>query len=217
MGIRAKDLFWKLWWNTPWCKVNRVMKNRWARRKFDYDKNKDISIIATNCIGGELYSVLGLQFTSPFINCSLARNDFVKLAINFNEYMNGELQDFFYNARGEISCYLSAESLDPIVIAWPHDNSEECITNNFKKRRKRINYDKLVFITEDNGLTNESYEKFDKLQAYKKIVIADRNCDKKYDFIEKLQVDDVKGLQYKSLSGVFRFQKIWDFIEWFNR
>lgn len=217
MSSKPKELFWKVWWNTPWCVINRNCKIRNARKNFDYDKNKDISIIATNCIGGEIYSVLGLQFTSPFINCSLARNDFVRLAANFREYMGGELKDFFYNARGELSCYLSCDGLEPLAISWPHDNSKESIVKNFEKRSKRVNYDKLVFITDDIGLKEESYEIFENIQAYKKVIISSAQCDKEYDFIEKLNRDTVQGLQYKMLSGVFRFQKIWDFVKWFNR
>ena len=217
MSSKPKELFWKIWWNTPWCTVNRNYKIRNARKSFDYDKNKDISIVAANCIGGEIYSVLGLQFTSPFINCCLGRNDFVKLAANFREYMNGELKDFFYNSRGELSCYLSCDGLKPLAISWPHDDSEECVVKNFKKRSERINYDKLVFITDNSGLSEESYEMFEKVRAYKKAVICGRNCDKNYDFIEKPDRDTVRGLQYKLLSGVFRFQNIWNFVEWFNR
>lgn len=75
---KLRELFWKIWWNTPWCIINRNKKKRSARNSFDYDKNSNISIVAANCIGGEIYSVLGLQFSSPFINCSMKRNDFVK-------------------------------------------------------------------------------------------------------------------------------------------
>lgn len=217
MKSKIRELFWKIWWNTPWCIINRNAKMHKARKSFDYEKNKDISIVATNCIGGELYSVLGLKFTSPFINCSIKRNEFVLLASRFPEYMHGELKDFFRNQRGELTCRLSAEGLPPIEMAWPHDHSPEQIVQNFEKRKSRINYDKLVFITDDVGLSDESYQLFDELSAYKKVIISSAVCDKNYDFIEKLQADTARGLQYKTLSGIFRFQKLWDFVAWFNK
>ena len=217
MKSQLRELFWKVWWNTPWCVINRNAKVRQARKVFDYEKNKDISIIAANCIGGELYSVLGLQFTSPFINCSIERNNFVILASQFSAYMQGEIRDFFRNQRGELTCRLFAEGLTPIEIAWPHDQDPEQIIRNFEKRRARINYEKLVFITDDIGLSDESYQLFDKLAAYKKVIISTGFCDRNYDFIEKLKVNSARGLQYKTLSGIFRFQVLWDFVSWFNK
>lgn len=217
MKSKLRALFWKIWWNMPWCVINRNVKMRQARKLFDYKKNKNISIVAANCIGGELYSVLGLQFTTPFINCSIGRNDFVILARHFSAYMQGEIKDFFRNQRSELTCRLSAEGLPPIEISWPHDEEPEQVVRNFEKRRSRINYEKLVFITDDDGLSDESYQFFAELSAYKKAVISSRFCDRKHDFIEKLEVDSARGLQYKTLSGIFRFQKVWDFVAWFNK
>lgn len=116
-----------------------------------------MSIVAANCIGGELYSVLGLKFTSPFINCSLGRNDFILMTKHFSEYMQGEIKDFFRNQRGEPTCRLISDGLQPIEIAWPHDEDAEQVVQKFEKRKARINYDKLVFITDDDGLSDESY------------------------------------------------------------
>lgn len=217
MNRKIRELFWKVWWNTPWCIINRNKVQKSIRRNFDYEKNSNISIIATNCIGGELYSVLGLRFNSPFINCSMNRNDLVKLAVDFSAYMKGELRDFTCNERGELTCFLCANGLEPIKIAWPHDSSVEYVVDKFKERVKRINYEKLVFITDDNGLFDESYELFDKVSAYKKIILSSNKCNKEYDFIEKLNVESVRGLQYKNLKGYFVFCEIWNFVEWFNK
>ena len=217
MNRILRELFWKIWWNTPWCAINRKFKSYKARKNFDFDKNKDISIIAVNCVGGELYSILGLKFTSPLINSSLGRNDFALLAANFNEYMQGDLTDFFYNKRNELSCYLTSGNLKPLEIGWPHDHSEEEVVEKFMRRVKRINYEKLVFITDEIDMTDESYELFNSVNSFKKVVVAGKKCKKDYDFIEKINVDSVQGWQYKKLSGIFRFQTMWNFVDWFNK
>lgn len=131
--------------------------------------------------------------------------------------MQGEIKDFFRNQRGELTCRLISDGLQPIEIAWPHDEDAEQVVQKFEKRKARINYDKLVFITDDDGLSDESYSMFEEVSAYKKTIVSSRTCDKPYDFIERLQTDSAHGLQYKTLGGIFRFQKNWDFVTWFNK
>ena len=213
-----RELFWKVWWRSPWCSIKRHRLERKARESFDYEKNKDISIIAVNCIGGELYSILGLKFTSPLINSSLKRDDFVLMATNFEAYMKGHLDRFFYNSTDDLCCYLVPEGdLPPVVISWPHDHDKQIVIDNFNKRRARINYDKLVFITDSDGLSDDSYELFRQVKGFKKVILTHASNPRTDDFIEKLNVDSAVGLQYKKLSGIFRFQEIWDFVSWFNK
>ena len=218
LKTHARELFWKVWWNSPWCTAKRNKLSKKAREAFDYEKNKDISIIAVNCIGGELYSVLGLKFTSPFINSSLNRNDFVIMAANFDAYMKGKLDRFFYNATNDLSCYLIPDGdLPPVCIAWPHDHDKETVIANFNKRKERINYDKLVFITDTDGVTDESYELYHKVGGFKKVMLTPVSNPRVDSYLEKVNVDTIVGFQYKKLSGVFRFQEIWDFVSWFNK
>lgn len=63
--------------------VNRKLKTiSWRRR----NKNVNPTIISQNCIGGVIYSDLGLKFSSPTINMFIEDNDFVKLAENPRQY-----------------------------------------------------------------------------------------------------------------------------------
>lgn len=60
-----KDYIWDFWFQLPKCRRERERYERGARETFDYDKNADMSLITTNCLGGEIYHILGLQFRTP--------------------------------------------------------------------------------------------------------------------------------------------------------
>lgn len=49
----------------------------WIRRFFRKRKvkNQNVTIIASNCIGGMVYHDLGLKFNSPFINLWITPKD----------------------------------------------------------------------------------------------------------------------------------------------
>lgn len=63
---------------------------------FDFEKyislrENPISIISNDCFGGILYHYLNLEFSSPFINCAIAPDDFLLLANSLEGYMKQPL------------------------------------------------------------------------------------------------------------------------------
>lgn len=54
-------------------------------------KNKDFTILCSNCIGGEIYNLLGEQFLSPTINMWQDQSDFIKFALNPQYYLEQPL------------------------------------------------------------------------------------------------------------------------------
>lgn len=88
------DRIWKLYFFLPHCVYN-IKKNRSkANDRFDRVKNENISIIATNCVGGEIYSILKMKFCSPFINTSMSRKDFIQMCSNLRSYMNSKFEPY---------------------------------------------------------------------------------------------------------------------------
>lgn len=73
---KIKTYIWK------WKHEKRNIENR--KRL----KNKEISIISTNCIGGVLSHDLGLQFKSPTVNLFFRAEDFIKFCENLEYYMS---------------------------------------------------------------------------------------------------------------------------------
>ena len=68
----------------------RIAAQRKLHRKIMQKRNKnmDFTIIAQNCIGGVIYSDLGLQFLSPTINMFIEDENFVKLVENLEYYFS---------------------------------------------------------------------------------------------------------------------------------
>lgn len=79
------------------CRIKKIKKSyrKILRLKIDYNnrkrlKNKNFTIISSNCIGGVLYHELGLKFLSPTINMYLRPNEFIKFCQNMRYYLSCE-------------------------------------------------------------------------------------------------------------------------------
>lgn len=92
-----QDKLFKIYTKLPHCMVYRKRHISDVRSRFNYDELSDISIFSANCIGGELYYLLGLKFTSPLINISISRNQFITLCSNLKEYLNQPISVSFRN------------------------------------------------------------------------------------------------------------------------
>ena len=83
-----QDKIFRLYTKLPHCIICRRRHIKDVRSRFNYDELSDVSIFAANCIGGELYYLLGLKFQSPLINISINRDQFIVLCANLKEYLS---------------------------------------------------------------------------------------------------------------------------------
>lgn len=178
-------------------------------------KDKDLSIIATNCIGGEIYHILGWQFCSPFINSSMGRRSFIKMACHFNEYMQAPYR-LERAAKGNgLVLVLEPKCLPEIPIRFPHDVDAEVVKSNWERRLKRINYEKLVFICDDRGLDLSDYEAYDSVKAYKKVMLTSKEIG--YAWATALPPRGGAGASnYNNKDfflGVWNFEKVWNYYD----
>ena len=104
------------------------------RRKL---KNKDFTIICSNCIGGIIYNRLGLQFRSPTINMWMHQHDCIRLMKDLREYMNADLE--FIDSKYSYP----VAKLKDITLYFNHCDTEEEARNDWNRRKQRINYDNL--------------------------------------------------------------------------
>ena len=76
------------------CIFNEIKEREWRlykRRKYKRLKNKEFTIIGSNCTGAFMYYDLGLKYLTPTVNLMIEMNDFVKMAGNLEWYMKQEL------------------------------------------------------------------------------------------------------------------------------
>ena len=91
----------------------------------------------------------------------------------------------------------------------------------FERRKKRIHYDKLIFITDDQGMDDASYERFDELQAWRKICFTAKNRSAQYPWCYQLKIysDREKTGHYNDKdwrNGLWMFIRYFDFVTFLN-
>ncbi len=175
-------------------------------------RNKDFSIISSNCIGGVMYHDLGLKFTSPTVNLFFYPEDFLKYVQNLKYYNTLELED-----ATEESAYPIGK-LEDIKIHFLHYNSFEEAKIMWDRRKQRINYNKLfIIMTDQNGCELEHIKLFEQL-PYQKVFFA----NKKLDFSSCFYI---RGFEKEScLGNIIEYQKVGkryyeqlDYVECLNR
>lgn len=78
-----------LYWNTI---AKCIIRPRYIKKiRDEYKLEGSPSIITSNCIAGEMYNDLGLQFTSPTINLFFREKDFLKFVLNLKHYTSQKL------------------------------------------------------------------------------------------------------------------------------
>ena len=124
-----------------------IMRNIYYRIRRIKLKNKNVSIISRNCIGGCIYHNLGLQFLSPTINLFFEPDDYIKFINNLKHYINCTPVEVTDSDKpypvGEL--VFGEERIKVYFMHYPSfENAKEC----WVRRAKRVNYDNICFINE---------------------------------------------------------------------
>ena len=72
--------------------IQTKTRNKINKRNIQRLKNRDFSLVASNCNGSLILHDLGLRFNSPFVNLWIKPKDYIKMLSNFEWYMNQELK-----------------------------------------------------------------------------------------------------------------------------
>ena len=102
-------------------------------------KNKDFSLIASNCNGMFMLKDLNLPYNSPFVNLWLPPKHFIAFLQNMDYYTNLELK---FIKKRNISYPVGL--LGDIEIYFQHFNSEQEALEKWNRRINRI--DKKIFL-----------------------------------------------------------------------
>lgn len=110
--------------------------------------------------------------------------------------------------------------LKEIEIRFPHDTDCDKVSQKWKERCRRINYEKVVLINDDKGLGEKDYAAYAAIPAFRKILFTAKDRSHDYDFCYQLKKYEGKketgGYNGKSLNGLWKFTKMWDYVSFLN-
>lgn len=154
-------------------------------------KNKNFTIISSNCVGGIIYHDLGLPFLTPTVNLSFDINDFVKFVSNLKYYIDKDLIKLDTNKEYPIGV------IEDIKINFIHYKTFEEAKTKWDERKQRINYDNLFIIgTDKDNCTYETLKAFENLPYENKIIFTH------IDYSEISSSYCIKGFEDKNELGV---------------
>lgn len=131
-------------------------------------KNRDATIISSNCNGEFIYYDMKLPFLSPTINLSFDMNDYVRLLENLHWYMEQPITPY-QDDRFDYPCGM----LGDIEIRFNHYKTFDEAVAKWEERKKRINWDNLYVIAIDgDNCSEESLHRFDNLPYKHKVIFT---------------------------------------------
>ncbi len=177
-------------------------------------KNKDFTILSSNCIGGIIYHRLGLQFRSPTINLWMRQRDCMKLAADIDKYKRHKLRF----VESEYSYPVA--KLDDITIYFNHSADETSAADGWYRRMERINKDNIYLIIYDcEDLTNEEIMNMKKLPCKRCVLLTEKERPD-IEFAKKMVPSGkTNGKQYldRQWHGLHTFETQFDFVRWLNQ
>lgn len=213
---------------SPFSKIWRHF-SLYYRNKLEYQREKylsanrkklvntDFSIIASNCIGGNISHDLGVRFNSPFINLWICPKDYIKLLSSLKTYLNYPLK---FVVEKDISYPVAY--LNDIKLYFQHYENCEIAEQKWNERVSRINYDNLfITFTDRDGCTEKDLEEFDRLPYPNKVVFTHKpytNISSAY-YIKGFENDSSVGIlsNYESEESIVKYYNQFDFVKWLNK
>lgn len=180
-------------------------------------KNKDITILCNNCLGGVVYHCLGLQFLSPTVNLMVdSTADFIKMVKNFDYYLRQPIVEIV-----DDSIPYPSGMCGDIKLHFNHYHSFDDAVAKWESRKKRINWDNVYLISNDyisdtEFVSREDILEFGKLKCKNLIMFT---CVKHDDipYTYYIGLEKLKKMMFTNkLIGLRDFERYWDYVSFLN-
>ena len=191
------------------------------------NKNKDFTLVCQNCLGGLIYSVLDLPFTSPTINLYIEDENFVKLANDPVRYLSIPAEPYIEEFHDPVdpSVVFPKIKVDDIEICCLHYKSCAEAVDAWERRRKRANLSNIYIIGNSwNCHENEDLIRQVAAAPYPSVVFTLKEMD--IPGTIKLPGDfwktDRRGIVRPNITdekpGTHKryFEEFFDFVSWLN-
>lgn len=190
----------------------KYFKNRYRKKL----KNKDFTIISSNCNGAVITSDLGIRFNSPTVNLFFYPDDYLKFVSNIKFYVEQELIE-----DKSSNLYYPVGILFDIKIHFMHYNSFKEAKEKWDIRKMRINYNNIfIMFTDRDGCTYEHIKEFDSLQYKNKVIFTNKHYNefKSSYYIRGFENEDSVGIlsEFIKNTGKRRIYEF-DFVKWLNK
>ncbi len=137
---KAAEIFW-----IPVRKIASLLHIAIIRKKV---KDKNVTLITQNCIGGVIYSMIGQEFLSPTINMFIEDTNFTKLVERLPYYMSLEpipITDKYVDPIDSNVSYPKI-GIDDIELCCLHYENCQAAIEAWNRRKQRINWDNIIVI-----------------------------------------------------------------------
>ena len=124
----------------------------------------DFTIISNNCWGGRVYQYFGIEYKTPTIGMYFFPSDFNQFCNNLDFYITRDPVIVDWN-ESKWKKYLTLQyniinmpliaRINDIELILLHYHSELDFKNKWKRRRNRINWDSLIFKSNDQNFCTE--------------------------------------------------------------
>ena len=140
--INIKQLYWKLIYRIRYFFGDFFRKKKITKMR-ELLKNRNFTIIASNCCGAILTHDLGIRFNTPTVNCFFEADDFVKFCENLPYYLSLDPVFLYWHEQYPV-CGVG----DVKIFAMHYKTAREFI-DAWNRRRKRVNFDELFIMMTD--------------------------------------------------------------------
>lgn len=131
-------------------------------------KNRQPTIIASNCIGTFMYYDMKLQFRSPTIILSFDMNDYVCFLEDLYGYLDKPLVQIC-DPKFDYPCGI----LGDVEIRFNHYKTFEEASDKWEKRKSRIDPNNLFIVAIDgDNCTYDTMKRFDALPYDNKVIFT---------------------------------------------
>ena len=180
------------------------LKKIYFRLIGEIKKNKlkvdDFTIISNNCFGGVFYRNNHLQYNSPTCGLAMMADDYIKFIYNMKHYLEIDeireinIEESKYKDHLMKTKYAGViGKLDDIELMFVHYGTIREAEEKWNRRKKRINYERIIYKFNDQNLCKYSNLKaFDDFKAKNKICFT----AKKYDELNTIQLKKFEKYEY---------------------
>lgn len=198
------------------------------RIRYNLIKNKEISIITNNCLGGKLAHDFGLALNSPVINMQMSPRDFIRFCDRMDDYLRYPLEEVkeidqkcrkIFESLGGEEINFPVARIGDVYLYLQHYKTFEEAYYAWERRKPRIQKECFYILTVKVDGQSENIRDFDKLQLQNKLILT---IDKPYQGVitssKYMCLSVPEGIHFMDRAGerFLYYYEQFPFLKWFN-